>query len=221
MCCDICGKQVNACYMKQHLLQHPDKIKVDTFYCDLCDYFCHVKYRIGLHMRKKHLKTVHYNCEYCSRTYQDGHSLKFHISSKHTGKYPHNCTECSMGFMSAHRLSFHMAKHSDVRLFNCDICGYACKTTQYLKRHRRDVHSDKKLPCEECGKTFKNLKLLGQHKQGHKPHAYKCFLCDRTYVTVQPFKIHLQKVHPHLPVARLGSNLRHLKGLDDYLKLCM
>ena len=90
----------------------------------------------------------------------------------------------------------------EVKNKKCDLCPYATKTNQNLKKHKK-IH-EKVIPlineCWDCDKKFNTKKALSDHMRTHnkKDKNIKCDLCD--FKTDRKFNLKQhQKVHEKVP----------------------
>lgn len=63
--------------------------------------------------------------------------------------------------------------------FNCDFCGKSKKSKEILRKHIRNVHTNKPTACKVCGKVFRNISLVQAHMLYHKDEKriHFCPMC--------------------------------------------
>ena len=101
--------------------------------------------------------------------------LASHMRRDHSsqGKLMTQCDQCGE-IMSTSKLARHMQKHIPTEeraklgvqktgVFPCDLCSKVFSASRHQKKHRKDVHTEKKVPCELCGKVFKTQNCVNQH----------------------------------------------------------
>ena len=106
------------------------------------------------------------------------------------------CFICSVSLNSLTRLEKHREeKHENEKLFYCDDCGVAKKTTKELRDHQR---SHKTSVCPGCVKAISlKIKNMSKHMkicQGHGS-KFQCDQCDKTTRTFHGLRMHKTKFH--------------------------
>ncbi|KAM3848385.1 zinc finger protein 202-like isoform 3-T4 [Vipera latastei] len=72
--------------------------------------------------------------------------------------------------------------HTDVKPYQCFICGKSFRRRGYLTNHKKIHTGEKPYKCMECGRNFRGKHNLISHKRihtGEKP--YKCTECGETF----------------------------------------
>lgn len=111
------------------------------------------------------------------------------------------CLVCKRTFSSNALLKRHYGIHDGYYSSVCMICGIGfCKTSQ-MRLHKSKVHKTPKasdlardLSCERCGGVFDQPYRLRKHSElcisPKNDAVLQCFLCVRTFDTMQQLKGH-------------------------------
>ena len=100
----------------------------DDFPCDECEHVETNKFKLKLHMKRKHLKpVVTYNyprtCDQCDHIANSKSNLWYHMRSKHIGeKYP--CDQCEYSTPQLSSLKVHIQSKHEGKQYLCDECDY-------------------------------------------------------------------------------------------------
>lgn len=107
---------------------------------------------------------VHF-CHYCDYSNINQADLKKHELNKHSDERPFLCSFCTKGFKHKHQVVIHERVHTGIRPFKCNLCSYAGRTKVALVTHTRHRHSSvKAFVCEMCGFRTKGSSNLWFHK---------------------------------------------------------
>jgi KRAB domain-containing zinc finger protein len=144
-------------------------------------------------------KCLHRSCE---QLFRSGEDLQKHTKEAHAHEYTKQfeCNDCGMGFSCTKKLGKHVIVHWDWRPFKCDTpgCSYSAKRLEYLKSHKKNVHSLKCFTCCHCGNSFKDRARFKQHLHKHEtgsPGIFKCHIirCNETFSFTSDFMTHLKR----------------------------
>ncbi|OXB72676.1 UNVERIFIED_CONTAM: hypothetical protein H355_012370 [Colinus virginianus] len=90
--------------------------------------------------------------------------------------------------------SFRRAEHSDIKPYNCRICGRGFAYPSELKAHESKHESGRENICVECGLDFPTLAQLKRHLTTHRgPIQYNCTECDKTFQYPSQLQNHMMK----------------------------
>lgn len=111
-------------------------------------------------------------------------------------KRPYPCSKFDAKFSNKGGLTQHNKlsyEDSDVKSFNCDVCGKRFKLKQYLTQHS-SVLKERNFECESNFPSLRNLKrhISLNHAQ-HKP--FKCEVCDKTFGVSHKYSSHMKRWH--------------------------
>lgn len=92
-----------------------------------------------------------------------------HICNKHSNIRPFECEMCGKTFKRKSNLEGHLKLHTDIKNVICDKCGAAFHFATDLRRHMRRHSNDRPFKCEVngCGKDFKDSATLRVHMRSH------------------------------------------------------
>ncbi|XP_058834123.1 zinc finger protein 652-A-like [Topomyia yanbarensis] len=112
------------------------------------------------------------------------------------------CDLCPRKFFVLFRFNAHKRTHEGLKPFECEVCGRAFSTSNNLKLHRIQKHSNNRisLPCDHpgCGQRFSTRLGLNRHKNRvHNPDyvmpaqiAFICDICGKKFTTNGGLKRH-------------------------------
>ncbi|GAB0092598.1 hypothetical protein DMENIID0001_076050 [Sergentomyia squamirostris] len=188
---------------------------------------------LGMHLKihEKHQELV---CAYCEKPFKNKESMKRH-EREHTGEKPFECSVCSKKFLEKSKMMKHKQGHKneDARKAanTCAQCGKGFRHKFILDRHVLIHREDKPEECQVCFKRFKHRPGLLNHMAVHtkpfvcdicnkgfsqdrslKAHSLRhlkknvnCCYCDRTFITKNEHKIHMDKHHQGLPAMAVAG----------------
>ncbi|CAL4146166.1 unnamed protein product [Meganyctiphanes norvegica] len=182
--CDKCG-EIFTCttYLTKHKFQaHREK----QYSCNECDYKCSTKYKLGEHMRVRHLpkELLPHGCDICDYRTLYSKSLKEHMM-RHKEIKPFICETCGFSFVTNTQLKSHFRTHTQEKIYGCNICGKKFGANSNLRVHISSHTKEKRYFCSECPySTYARWTLNVHLKTVHstnRPH--KCMVCGNTYKT--------------------------------------
>lgn len=118
-----------------------------------------------------------------------------------TCRNKHICTHsgCGRKCSSATALVRHfMAKHENVRDFECFQCGYACSAKQTLELHIKNKHNNiRDFQCDLCDKAYTTGGNLQKHidRVHNNIRDFQCTLCPYTSASASGLKMHFKQRH--------------------------
>lgn len=161
------------------------------------------------HMRRIHKKVslIPIQCNQCEKLLRDEHTLKCHIKAVH-GSKNHSCPYegCKKSFSQSGILNAHLKTHSEVKAFECDVCGSKYKDKGYYLKHINSHRYHKKpFECELCGKSYFQKSHLRDHLSLHTGEKrFKCEVCDKSFRKSNSYKEHLNS-HSRIKLHKCSS----------------
>ncbi|KAM3955047.1 zinc finger and BTB domain-containing protein 41-like [Aphomia sociella] len=148
--CELCDVQLkNSCAYNTHFRQmHPGKNRTlyptikTPYMCELCGKIFKYRALMNYH-RGTHTGERPFVCNVCGKAFQTRQYLQLHEYA-HTAK--HDCPVCGKQFSRPCNRERHMLVHTDVRPFECNVCGKAFKSLREKRDHIAYVHMKKPLP---------------------------------------------------------------------------
>jgi len=142
--CKFCVKQ---CEKRENIKKHlREKHKVGAkFKCEFCNKLFSFNNTLQKHKRA-HTQEKDFFCEECGEGFVYKEKLL------------------------RHKRNVHLPKEEKEKLKKemCQICGFSCYFKSKLKVHM-EIHNSKKMfSCEFCGKAYRTSKGLGAHRTQHK-----------------------------------------------------
>ena len=93
--------------------------------------------------------------------------------------------------------------------FKCPLCDFTAKKSQYIARHKRTVHGEKKYQCEFCAFVTADPVNIKRHRNTkHFNVKYKCDECD--YEASQQRLVKIHKDTKHLGIRDDGIGFKRL-----------
>ena len=168
--CDF--RTTNKRFLNDHMkAKHSDK-RVISCTIEGCVSSFKCKSSLEQHMKRAHSQKERekFICEFCHKEYPNKTSLSRHRSIQHINSKNIECThpDCDYIAINEKALDIHMIKHSDERLFVCDVdgCDRRYKTEANLNKHKNSHSMTRnELTCcfDGCDKTFKSKIGLNEH----------------------------------------------------------
>lgn len=86
--------------------------------------------------------------------------------------------------------------HDQDRAFACDQCEFVGKSTNILRRHKINRHSNNfRFSCNTCGMMFKCSTGLKLHSYKHIGRTFECMRCLKKFSRKDTLKIHIRTMH--------------------------
>ncbi|XP_053674580.1 transcription factor grauzone-like [Anopheles nili] len=170
--CQICGKTVQARYIKMHVAQIHCGERTKHM-CHQCGTNLSSESALQRHI-KKHAgvdSIEKLQCSYCGKWLNGKYNLKKHV----------RCMHLEPG-----------------QQFRCGVCGHDSPNSVALENHKKRVHSGTNYVCEQCEKRFKRKVYLTEHVAAfhtHKP-LYGCEFCSTTFNSKANYYNHRKTRHP-------------------------
>jgi len=201
--CPFCSYRGKTdAYLKIHMRSHNTEKK---FKCSLCDFASKSPYGLTDHVKKKHVKTTmgEHKCRNCEMRFTEMCELRVHNLLVHGIEHSFFCRHCHFSTKSKKEYQEHLQEHYGPYKFKCDLCDFACRNGQQLKRHHMRRHTDTRAHlCTVCPKTFQEKSDLKRHIATHSnKKPYKCSFCEYTCKFRNTLTLHM-KVHSSLKTNR-------------------
>ncbi|CAH0757579.1 unnamed protein product [Diatraea saccharalis] len=196
--CNICGSiYKNKWTLMTHIRAIHDKSKACV--CGICGKHLSNSSNLRSHMTS-HLDIRPYKCFFpgCTIKFKDKYALKKHTRIHYPEQQVY-CNECGRGFARKHRLVKHLAQHvPKVKDTKCPFCGVPFYNKNYLLKHLRTIHGNKreKYICDVCGFEASNKPGLVVHiRYVHKDMDKQCHLCKKTFKRKCNLTLHFRNTH--------------------------
>lgn len=185
-------------YMKQHIHSIHDQVYGEA--CDQCDYKSTRKSLLLEHKVYAHEKHKHEKCPFCSYRINRSKDLVNHIKRVHH-KEPYNvkrisCTKCDYSATKPQMVKKHLyLKHYELHV--CEWCTFASKEKDELRKHERDMHSDRINQCSLCSFSTSRLNEFKHHlKSVHEKRRDEvCSKCGKRFSSETSLIRHRKEVH--------------------------
>jgi len=166
-----------------------------------------------------------FQCELCPQSYDTKIKLQRHMSY-HKNRKVLYCGRCSQYFCTSNSLRRHENIHrrfdarkrsgseNEKNAYACPRCDRRFDCWFMLARHKRnhidnDKKKDKVHHCSHCSRSFSTSAKLDHHKVTHGEHTaakkgHTCQFCNKHFVRQSLFYKHLEQVHCHEDLSRIG-----------------
>jgi len=210
--CDQCSAQFRTDLRLRnhqkifHGLQKESKKKEEV--CNICGLmFKNMK----AHMQAKHTdESKLFRCEQCDYKSPNRNEVKRHFTAIHTND---NVTKCPFCKKPVKALKRHLLRskcdipESERKTIevSCDICQKTFGSVEYLKNHKRKVHTDNQYQCSICNFQSKYIENLKQHVRTvheKKPLRETCPHCDKVCTSIE---WHIKNFHSDLPLTTVNK----------------
>jgi KRAB domain-containing zinc finger protein len=189
--CTFCEKNYScASDLTKHIKKiHADKLKIDWFYCDLCDEKFKMKGFLKTHLESLKCRSQkNFTCDHCGKEFCEKDNIRAHVKSHAVHKV--ECKICHAQLKPKH-LKQHMNNfHNRVKV-ECKICHSKIKQN-WIKQHIKLSHSDLKIKCKICPKIFKSFQNLKRHQKVHDKKRFSCGICDQKFCTKGSVNTHMK-----------------------------
>lgn len=214
--CSHCPKKYSSYKnLSNHIISVHDPPKHQVgFQCRFCDEMFTRAQRLT-HEKEVHMnpETGLYQCEYCDRQCKSASEMEYH-RFKHTT--PFSCDICGHRCGMKRRLEEHMLTHSNVREYECNLCGEAFKTPHLLKRHKERRHSNvRPFQCKQCDKAYKDATDLRRHSRSHGgvEKNFTCQLCEKKFFEAKLLRYHMRTHERHGRINKVNAVVM-VKGVN-------
>lgn len=122
-----------------------------------------------------------FQCAVCMKEFIQKCNLNRHLGM-HTNELPFSCLNCQERFFQKVTKQLHenLCNH---RRYECCLCQYKCVANGSMKQHMQAKHTDEKLfECDICGKRSIRKEHLHQHSAIHRDQfLFRCIKCRRAF----------------------------------------
>lgn len=234
-------------------LQTPSKSpQISFFQCDHCPKICKRKELLTHHL-KVHFGRREFKCEQCGRGFNRPHILDRHKKShleaikckvceraiKPNSLQQHmkihsesprknlECSICARKFAKNYLLAEHLMLHSSPDAFRCGDCGKTFKSSDSLKRHKREIHEncERNYKCSRCDYKTNDKRNLTKHESKHdrdlvKLNYFSCKKCSALLKSSGSLWKHMKQVHSkvHVICEICGSNFKTQQYLSKHIE---
>lgn len=117
--------------------------------------------------------------------------------------HPYECPHCDRRYSTPAQRSTHIGHlHNDamnIEDLTCEYCNCIFANKNTLDRHINNLHTKTTLyKCNysDCDYESYNNSSMSRHKRlKHLFIHYKCFMCEKTYISREGYRIHMDSVH--------------------------
>lgn len=196
--CEFCNKSYkDRKYLSRHVKKAHDEVKpFEAQRCDVCGNVYKTKGNLERHYMKEHL----YNQVECVVCHMSINSKKMdsHLRSVHGVKTEtendekFKCKFCDKWFKNKYVRNSHVKEVHLSEPMKCKLCDFE-GVRAVLRRHRRDVHAEKRFPCNLCQGAFKTLHTLKMHMTSHSDlRSYTCDICGMGFKRLNNVRDHMK-----------------------------
>lgn len=209
--CEFCIKTFKdkKC-LNKHVKRWHEKKSLEVQRCDVCGNVYKTKTNLERHYWKEHV-TDQVTCPVCSSSF-NSKKLDSHLKSAHGVKNEKKenderfkCKMCEKKFKNKYARNSHVKEVHLSEPIKCNLCDFE-GTRKVLRRHKRDVHAEKRFACSLCPGAFKTLHTLNMHMTSHSD--VRCYTCD---ICGMGFK-RLNNVRDHMKCHEQKSNQCQICG---------
>ncbi len=195
--CEVCHKELDACYMDKHMRTMHSKTVERPYGCEECGRRFTEVFHLKEHMESH--KKRQFQCAECGASFSTKRYLEKHLKLGHVSKqrkpnrkpWTVECQLCSKVFTKA-SIDTHVAiKHSGKTPHVCLICGKAYATEAALAKHQ-DIHT-KNYQCGTCGKRYASESEVVKHATLHQERSrLYCHICEKQFLREKNFNKHME-----------------------------
>ncbi|XP_065207323.1 zinc finger protein 658B-like [Planococcus citri] len=199
--------------------------------CAHCDKSFHRKANLESHIWCIHSvklsmeRSKSHKCNTCGKSFYRASHLRDH-QAVHRSERPYKCPQCNKCYKDSNTLRKHLRTvHRECSALICAYCVKGYDTKDQLASHIRNVHFNAPLsgtaqPIEQ--KSFRSSVDLKVYKQPESLEiSYKCFLCDRTYSSINSRRKHERIFHNRArvyPCARCNESFADKNDLTLHIQ---
>lgn len=166
-----------------------------------------------------------YECPYCDARYDKPKRRTDHIWAAHKKQTPNaefSCAECDRTFARKQSLVDHVnAIHDKTTVHKCDHsgCAYESFNLRTIYQHKRKVHLFLHYKCFQCDRTFVSKPGYNMHIAAvHKKMSFRCN-CGKEYNTWANLVRHKRFTHQGFRYTcdRCGDKFTSITNRDDHI----
>merc|ERR1712129_263204 len=192
--CEYCEFETD--YIR-NLRSHIDEkhLECPRVKCSDCNFDTVFERNLRQHVKKVHRQNELHKCPKCDYATVFKRNMKSHNEHVHENKNKLTCNICPFETIYERSLTRHKDKFHVHKIKKCELCDYEDESKVNLKRHIKEVHTDKTIhACDECDFTDPEKRRVTQHKKTvHK--LKKCELCDYEDESRVNLNRHIKEVH--------------------------
>ena len=151
-----------------------------------------------IHVAQSETPPENYTCEVCTLECTNRLEYIAHCKVHEVeGQKNFTCPYCSKKFYRKRNKDLHIRKHTGEKTYKCPLCAQVFTKLYTFRRHRAEVHSEKKLcVCRICKKEFSSQRHLQNHMDVHQNEKiHKCNYCDHACHTASGLRTHKLEIH--------------------------
>lgn len=209
--CEFCNKTYkDKKYLSRHVKKAHDEVKpFEPQRCNVCGNVYKTRGNLERHYMKEHLSNQ-VECPVChvsiNSKKMDSHLRTVHgVKTETENEERFKCKFCEKWFKNKYVRNSHVKEVHLSEPMKCKLCDFE-GVRAVLRRHRRDVHAEKRFPCSLCQGAFKTLHTLKMHMTAHSD--LRCYTCD---ICGMGFK-RLNNVRDHMKCHEQKSNQCQICG---------
>lgn len=181
---------------------HGEELKLNLFYCDICNHKFTSKLRLESHVKKCNNPKL-FLCDHCGKVFKAKIVLKMHMRCHQRCKI--ECKICHIKIASRCLLAHMRFVHQRDEV-ECEVCKKVFKNFRLLNQHK-NIHIKDRLQCRFCDLKFSLQTHLNQHMKFHeKPEDFKCKICGVLLKTKLSLRNH-SKTHEKIREKNFKCNL--------------
>uniref|UniRef100_A0A1I8PJW3 Uncharacterized protein n=1 Tax=Stomoxys calcitrans TaxID=35570 RepID=A0A1I8PJW3_STOCA len=144
-------------------------------------------------------------CDICHQLVARYSQLKEHFIKTHASEICYLMC-CQLRLETRYDIDRHIRYHNAPQQLKCETCCKVYSSEQYLRSHKRNVHTSKitdknakdihklqgKYRCCKCSKDFATkLHLYSHNRHVHKPKIFECNSCEKSFRSPDALREHL------------------------------
>ena len=167
-----------------------------AYKCKICEKVIKCAHSLNKHM-VVHSDHRPYVCELCpNRKYKLEITLKNHIKQKHTNVRDFQCNICGKGFALKVYLKSHLQYHMENKPLKCPYCPKTFVVSAALNTHVNSHIGKRPFACDKCPWRFKNMSGLQSHQLVHtEERPWLCDICSLAFKSKACLQCHRKSQH--------------------------
>ena len=128
--------------------------------------------------------------------YSNSGTLHKHKATKHSDLKKFNCDVCGKMFSLREELQSHKVSHIEKTL-KCTLCPLMFRSEEQLKRHGKVHLGAKEYQCRTCWKLFTQNGSRKRHELLHVDPKEECDICNRKFPNTIQLQSHRRTHKSH------------------------